>query len=279
MIDRLLASPRYGERWGRYWLDVAGYADSEGDKLAIDVPRTSAWRYRDYVIRSFNADKPYDRFLVEQIAGDELSDYEHATAVTPQMLDNIIATGFLRMGPDSTIERNSSFVDDRLEVIADEIDVLGSAVMGLTLKCARCHSHKYDPIPQRDYYRLRAIFKGAFDEHDWLNPHPSVYDDLTEFRAATLRFLPDRARRDSVQILEEQQTAETLNHNLDLEIRTLKKALEEKAAPIKKNVVSSALLSYRRHSARISRNCRTRPLKPEQKSRNTWPGNSRSSSK
>ncbi len=242
MIDRLLASPRYGERWGRYWLDVAGYADSEGGKLAIDVPRTSAWRYRDYVIRSFNADKPYDRFLVEQIAGDELSDYEHATAVTPQMLDNIIATGFLRMGPDSTIERNSSFVDDRLEVIADEIDVLGSAVMGLTLKCARCHSHKYDPIPQRDYYRLRAIFKGAFDEHDWLNPHPSVYDDLTEFRAATLRFLPAIAPGETpVQILEEQQTAETLNHNLDLEIRTLKKALEEKAAPIKKNIVEQRL--------------------------------------
>ena len=190
MIDRLLASPRYGERWGRYWLDVAGYADSEGGKLTDDVPRTYAWRYRDYVIRSFNADKPYDRFLVEQIAGDELVDYEHATSVTPQMLDNIIATGFLRMGPDSTIEHNISFVDDRLEVIADEIDVLGSGVMGLTIKCARCHSHKYDPIPQRDYYRLKAIFKGAYDEHDWLNPHPSVYDDLKEFREPTLRFLP-----------------------------------------------------------------------------------------
>jgi mono/diheme cytochrome c family protein len=242
MIDRLLASPRYGERWGRYWLDVAGYADSEGGKLTDDVPRTYAWRYRDYVIRSFNADKPYDRFLVEQIAGDELSDYEHATSVTAQMLDNIIATGFLRMGPDSTIERNISFADDRLEVIADEIDVLGSGVMGLTIKCARCHTHKYDPIPQRDYYRLKAIFKGAYDENDWLNPHPSVYDDLKDFRAPTLRFLPYiPAGETPVQILEEQQAAEALNHNLDLEIRSLKKALEEKAAPIKKKIVEQRL--------------------------------------
>ena len=242
MIDRLLASPRYGERWGRYWLDVAGYADSEGGKLTDDVPRTYAWRYRDYVIRSFNADKPYDRFLLEQIAGDELSDYEHAASVTPQMLDNIIATGFLRMGPDSTIEHNISFVDDRLEVIADEIDVLGSGVMGLTIKCARCHSHKYDPIPQRDYYRLKAIFKGAYDEHDWLVPHASVYDDLKDFRAATLRFLPYIPPGETpVQIMEERQAAETFNHNLDLEIRTLKKALEEKSAPIKKKIVEQRL--------------------------------------
>jgi mono/diheme cytochrome c family protein len=244
MIDRLLASPRYGERWGRDWLDIAGYADSEGGKLTDDVPRTYAWRYRDYVIRSFNADKPYNRFLLEQIAGDELSDYEHATSVTPEMLDNIIATGFLRMGPDSTIERNISFVDDRLEVIADEIDVLGSGVMGLTFKCARCHSHKYDPIPQRDYYRLKAVFKGAYDEHDWLNPHPSVYDNLAEFRAPTLRFLPEIPPGETpVQIMEERQAAEALNHNLDLEIRTLKKALEEKAAPITKKIVEQRLAS------------------------------------
>jgi hypothetical protein len=242
MLDRLLASPRYGERWGRYWLDVAGYADSEGGKLTDDVPRTYAWRYRDYVIRSFNADKPYDRFLLEQIAGDELADYEHATAVTQELLDNVIATGFLRMGPDSTIEHNISFADDRLEVIADEMDVLGSGVMGLTIKCARCHSHKYDPIPQRDYYRLKAVFQGAYDEHDWLNPHPSVYDDLKEFRAATLRYLPFVPPGETpVQVLEERRAADELNHNLDLEIRTLKKALEEKAGPIKKKVIAERL--------------------------------------
>jgi hypothetical protein len=175
LVDRLLASPRYGERWGRHWLDVAGYSDSEG-KREQDLPRQFAWRYRDYVIRAFNADKPYDRFLLEQLAGDELADYENAREVTPEMADNLVATGFLRMAPDPTWYNLTNYLPDRLDVIADEMDVLGSAVLGLTLKCARCHSHKFDPIPQRDYYRLLDIFKGAFDEHDWMksNWHPGL---------------------------------------------------------------------------------------------------------
>jgi mono/diheme cytochrome c family protein len=169
LIDRLLASPRYGERWGRHWLDLAGYADSEG-KREQDLPRPHAWRYRDYVIRAFNDDKPYDRFLLEQIAGDELADYEHAPEITPALYDNLVATGFLRMAPDGTWANITGYIPDRIEVISDEIDVLGSAVMGLTLKCARCHDHKFDPIPQRDYYRLAAVFRGAYDEYDWLKP-------------------------------------------------------------------------------------------------------------
>jgi mono/diheme cytochrome c family protein len=169
LVDRLLASPRYGERWGRHWLDLAGYADSEG-KREQDLPRQHAWRYRDYVIRSLNNDKPYDRFLIEQIAGDELADYEHAREITPELYDNLVATGFLRMAPDATWANITGYVNDRIEVIADEIDVLGSSVMGLTLKCARCHSHKFDPIPQRDYYRLLDVFKGAYDEYNWLKP-------------------------------------------------------------------------------------------------------------
>ncbi len=169
MIDRLLASPRYGERWGRYWLDLAGYADSEG-KREQDLPRPHAWRYRDYVVRSFSADKPYNRFLLEQLAGDELADYQNAPEITPDIYDNLVATGFMRMAPDATWANITGFLPDRIEVIADEIDVLGSAVMGLTLKCARCHSHKFDPLPQRDYYRLVDVFKGAFDEYDWLKP-------------------------------------------------------------------------------------------------------------
>ncbi len=169
LVERLLASPRYGERWGRFWLDLAGYADSEG-KREQEVDRPGAWRYRDYVIRSFNDDKPYDRFLLEQIAGDELADYEHAPQITQQIYDNLVATGFLRMAPDGTWANITSYTADRVEVVADEIDVLGSAVMGMTMKCARCHNHKFDPIPQRDYYRLVAIFKGALDEYDWLKP-------------------------------------------------------------------------------------------------------------
>jgi len=174
-INRLLASPRYGERWGRYWLDLAGYADSEG-KREQDLPRPYAWRYRDYVIRSFNADKPYDRFLIEQLAGDELLDYEHTSKITSEIYDNLVATGFLRMTPDASWANITGYLPDRVEVIADEIDVLGSAVMGLTLKCARCHSHKFDPIPHRDYYRLVDVFKGAYDEYAWLKPdvHPGI---------------------------------------------------------------------------------------------------------
>ncbi len=167
MVDALLDSPHYGERWGRYWLDVAGYADSEGG-VSADPVRQVAWKYRDYVIRAFNRDKPYDRFLTEQIAGDELHDYENAPRVTDEMVEHLIATGFLRMGIDQTGSRTMNFVPERLGVIDDAIRVLGSGVLGLTLECARCHSHKYDPVPQRDYYRFKAIFQGALDEHDWL---------------------------------------------------------------------------------------------------------------
>jgi len=167
VVDRLLASPRYGERWGRHWLDLAGYADSEG-KREQDIPRHSAWRYRDYVISAFNSDKSYDRFLTEQIAGDELADYEHASEITNEMSMNLVATGFLRMAPDPTWFNLTNFIPDRLDVVADEIDIFSSTVLGLTMKCARCHTHKFDPIPHRDYFRLVDIFKGAFDEHDWM---------------------------------------------------------------------------------------------------------------
>ena len=166
MVDDLLASPSYGERWGRYWLDLAGYADSEGG-VSSDPLRPVAWKYRDYVIDSFNSDKPYDQFLIEQLAGDELVDYENASEVTDQMVENLVATGFLRMGVDETGSRTMNFVPERLKVIADAIHVVSSGLMGLTMECARCHSHKYDPIPHRDYFRFKAIFQGALDEHDW----------------------------------------------------------------------------------------------------------------
>lgn len=185
LVDRLLDSRHYGERWGRYWLDLAGYSDSDGVN-ADDPIRPYAYRYRDYVIRAFNRDKPYDRFLLEQIAGDELADYEHASELTEEIYENLVATGFLRMAPDGTYNGLTNFVPDRLDVIASEIDVLTSTVMGLTVKCARCHAHKFDPIPQRDYYRLAAVLKGAFDENDWLRPSKSDND----FPLRGLKFVP-----------------------------------------------------------------------------------------
>ena len=169
LVDRLLASPAYGERWARYWLDLAGYADSEGIQHA-DTLRPWAYRYRDYVIRALNLDKPYDLFLSEQIAGDELANYQDADEFSEEHLDRLVATGFLRMVEDGTNANITNFVPDRQDNIDNEMRVLGSSVLGLTLHCAKCHSHKFDPLSQADYFRLRAIFKGAFDEHDWLNP-------------------------------------------------------------------------------------------------------------
>ncbi|MBI1903628.1 MAG: DUF1553 domain-containing protein [Planctomycetia bacterium] len=230
LVDRLLASPRYGEAWGRHWLDLAGYADSEG-KREQDIRRTFAYRYRDYVIRSFNADKPYDRFLLEQIAGDELADVENAAEITPELADNLVATGFLRMAPDPTWYNLTNFVPDRLEVLADEIDVLGSSVMGLTMKCARCHSHKFDPIPQRDYYRLLAVFKGAFDEHDWLKPnwHPGLSSGQTAQRDMTLVATAERREWES-------QTA-----SLQKQIDELRGAIEKQAQDVAQKIFEQRL--------------------------------------
>ena len=166
MLEHVLASPRYGERWGRYWLDLAGYADSEGG-ISADPLRPVAWKYRDYVIRAFNEDKPYNDFLIEQLAGDELLGLSQSKIVTNETVDKLVATGFLRMGIDETGSRTMNFVPERLKVVADALSVVSSGLMGLTMECARCHSHKYDPIPQRDYYRLKAVFQGALDEHDW----------------------------------------------------------------------------------------------------------------
>ena len=147
-LDALLASPHYGERWGRHWLDVARYADSSG--FEHDYDRPNAWRYRDYVIRAFNDDKPYDRFLKEQIAGDELE---------PHSDDAMIATGFLRAGPRVAF-REKDNPERRYEYLDDLIATVGRGVLGLTVQCARCHNHKFDPIPQRDYYSLVATFFG-----------------------------------------------------------------------------------------------------------------------
>ena len=145
VIDRLLASPQYGERWARHWLDLARFAESEGFKA--DETRPNAWRYRDYVIQSFNADKPYDRFIREQIAGDEL---------WPDDPNAHIATYFLRSYPDESNARE--LFQRRQELLNDITDTSGAVFLGLTMGCARCHDHKYDPIPLRDYYRLQAFF-------------------------------------------------------------------------------------------------------------------------
>ena len=153
VVERLLASPHYGERWGRHWLDLARFAESEGFKS--DEARPNAWRYRDYAIQSFNRDKPYNRFVEEQIAGDEL---------WPDDPDARIATGFNRHYPDESNARNLQ--QRRQEILDDITDTTGAVFMGLTYGCARCHNHKFDPILQADYYRLQAFFANtAANDH------------------------------------------------------------------------------------------------------------------
>jgi hypothetical protein len=149
LVDRLLASPAYGERWGRHWLDVARYADSNG--LDENIAHGNAWRYRDFVIQSFNADKPYDRFLLEQIAGDLLP----ADSLASRN-EQLTATGFLALGPKVLAEPDEKKME--LDIVDEQIDTLGRTVMGLTLGCARCHDHKFDPLTTADYYGLAGIF-------------------------------------------------------------------------------------------------------------------------
>jgi hypothetical protein len=154
LVDQLLASPRYGERWARHWLDVVRYADTNGHER--DEFRPEMWRYRDYIIRSFNEDKPYDRFIREQLAGDELLSGPPRTAAEADLL---IATGFLRAGTyDSTASIFQEEKKARNELMADLVNTTGSAFLGLTFSCANCHDHKHDPISQADHFRFRAFF-------------------------------------------------------------------------------------------------------------------------
>jgi len=155
VVDRLLASPQYGERWGRQWLDVARYADTNGFKA--DEARPDIWRYRDYVVKAFNEDKPYDRFVREQIAGDEMY---------PESIDAHIATGFLRHYTDETNQPSMEL--RREELLQNITDTVSTAFMGLTYGCAKCHNHKFDPILQKDYYRLQAFFENVRAKDDYI---------------------------------------------------------------------------------------------------------------
>ena len=179
LVDTLLDSEHYGERWAQVWLDLAGYADSEGI-IDEDRIREHAWRYRDYVVRALNSDKPYDEFLTEQIAGDELWDYRNLDEVTQQTVDRLAATGFLRMASDPTYSFANASLGEKLTVVADQLEILSSSVLGLTVGCARCHDHKYDPIPQRDYYRLSAVLHTAYDPYDWVDPTERLLDVALE---------------------------------------------------------------------------------------------------
>ncbi|MFM2167120.1 MAG: hypothetical protein RIS79_1491 [Verrucomicrobiota bacterium] len=180
LIDRLLASPHYGERWGRHWLDAAGYADSEGFGEK-DLERKWAWKYRDYVIHALNKDKPFDQFVQEQLAGDEMvpQPYKNLSA---DAIEKLTATGFLRMAPNGTGEMNDAATQNAN--IADTIKMVGTSLYGLTIGCAQCHDHRYDPISQADYYRLRAVFEPGFDTKAWRSTQGRLVSLLTDAQSA-----------------------------------------------------------------------------------------------
>jgi cytochrome c553 len=184
LVDRLLESPQFGVHWGRHWLDIARYADSNGSDF--NATFHDAWRYRDYVVAAFNKDKPYDQFVIEQIAGDLLP-YDSDAERSEQM----IATGFLMVGTKMLSERDKEKL--RMDVIDEQIDTIGRALMGLTLGCARCHDHKFDPIPTRDYYALAGIFRSSItlqgESQQYVSTwKPSALPTTPEQRAAVNKF-------------------------------------------------------------------------------------------
>ncbi|MFM7056732.1 MAG: PSD1 and planctomycete cytochrome C domain-containing protein [Planctomycetota bacterium] len=206
-LDRLLASPHYGERWARHWLDVAGYTESAGI-LSEDRPIPNAWRFRDYVIRAFNADKPWDRFLQEQIAGDELTNYwshfETQAELPADAVEGIIATGYLRTAADSSRPDFSTIKNAAGQyfypTLFDTLQIVCSSTMGLTMQCARCHSHKFDPIPQTDYFRLQAVFTSVYRPDKWI---------------------PQMERRLLIASKQQQEQATRTNADVDAAVKTL----------------------------------------------------------
>lgn len=207
LIERLLASPHYGERWARHWLDAAGYADSDG-ATTQDAVRAWAYKYRDYVIRALNDDKPFDRFLHEQLAGDELAG-PLSGDLTPEQIELLTATGYLRMAADGTSSGDNS-PEARNQVVSDTLKIVTSSLLGVTVACAQCHDHRYDPIPQTDYYALRAVFEPALDYQAWRTSderHVSLYTAANRQQAADIeaeaqKIAAERAEKQAVYMAE-----------------------------------------------------------------------------
>ncbi len=201
LVRRLLGSPHFGERWGRHWLDVAGHSDVGGaDNDAIQGDGTvrkivkGKWQYRDYVIDSFNRDLPLDDFLVQQIAGDELVDWRSEPELRPGTRRLLIATGFVRSAVDDTDENELNTPDQRHGTLQRTVEVLATGVLGLTISCAKCHHHKYEPLSQHDYYRLTSFFQPALSPTSWLQPAKRRLPAMADGRRAGLSSELDLAR-------------------------------------------------------------------------------------
>jgi hypothetical protein len=219
LLDRLLASPHFGERWGRHWLDVAGYNDTVGFDIDANllIIAEGKWRYRDWVIAAFNRDLPYDQFVRDQLAGDERVDWRRAREFTPPIRDALIATGFLRNAQDESHEPESNIPLIYYGVLHNTVDLVGNSLLGLTLQCARCHDHKFDPISQKEYYQLMAFLTPAYNPKSWKPVYPWK-PDIKD------RGLPDVSPAELAQI-------ERHNQDIDRQTAELKKQLADLRRP------------------------------------------------
>jgi hypothetical protein len=222
MVERYLGSPHYGERWGKFWLDAAGYADSNG-YFNADSDRPLAWKYRDHVIRSFNTDKPYDRFVREQLAGDELAGYRPDGDVTPDMVEGLIATHFLRNAPDGTGESDGNPDEvrtDRITVLEGNIQNVLNCLLGLTVQCARCHDHKFEPIRQKEYYGLQSLLFPVYNPDRWSKPNDRVV--LVGSRS-------------------ELETRQRLNGQIDRQVKAAQVSLAALVGPLREQLLDERL--------------------------------------
>jgi hypothetical protein len=222
MVDHYLESSHSGERWGKHWLDAAGYADSNG-YFNADSDRPLAWRYRDYVIRSFNTDKPYDRFVTEQLAGDELVGFRPDGDVTPEMVEGLTATHFLRNAPDGTGESDGNPDEvrtDRFTVLEGNVQNVANCLLGLTVQCARCHDHKFEPLTQEEYYGLQAILFPVYNPDRWAKPDERVVTVGTRAEVAAWK------RRSDL---------------IDRQVKALKDGLAAVAEPLREQLLDERL--------------------------------------
>jgi len=265
LVERVLASPRYGEHWGQHWLDVAGYSDSEG-YTEDDPVRPYAWKYRDYVINAFNADKPFDEFVTEQLAGDELVSQPFED-LPPQDIQKLAGTGFLRMAPDGTGNRGVDQKQARNDVVAKTVEIVSTSLLGLTVGCAQCHNHRYDPVSQEDYYAMRAIFEPALNPAQWLSPAKrkvSLFTAAKRKKAAAIeaeakKILSQRSKKQAEYIEATfQRELAKLNEAIRQPVAEARNTTAKKRTPAQKkllkehpsvNVTASSLYLYDRKAA------------------------------
>ncbi|WP_298866321.1 PSD1 and planctomycete cytochrome C domain-containing protein [uncultured Gimesia sp.] len=252
LLDELLKSQHYGERWARHWLDIAGYADSEGYTVKDDV-RPWSWKYRDYVIKSLNDGKPFDQFIIEQLAGDELVGKREGD-LTARQIELLTATGFLRMAADGT-GSGSNTPAARNQVITDTMKIVGSSLLGLSVACAQCHDHRYDPIPQADYFALRAIFEPTFDWQKWQTPQQ---------RRVSLYTAADRAKAAAVEeevkkvvTVKNEKRVKYMAEALEIELKKYEQPLRDQLkgayqTPVKKRTAEQVALLKKNPSVNIS---------------------------